>query len=511
MMRFSFLMPHDGRLLRRLPHRQPRAYHAPPWSQLLPHGACRLLPLLAAVGVGACSLAPLQPRADMPPPPRAAGSTSSAVARQVTVQGPHGRLGMAERVALLQRVGNQGRPSLVQRHLAAMSSFGEIDLHAGNEARLLIDGPATFAAMFEAIRKARQTILLESYIVEHAAIARQLADLLKQKREEGVQVAMIYDAVGSLGTDSVFFEDLRQAGVLVCAFNPLNPLQRSGYWNITHRDHRKILVVDREVAFTGGINISAVYSSGSFARRRRAAAQAEARPDEGWRDTQIQLRGNAAAALDDLVRKTWSEQACAGLLPPLPPRAVGGTRAAGEQLVRVIPASPDDEFNQIYAMLLTAIDSAQHSVYLTMAYFAPGKDMVDALCEAAQRGVEVQLLLPSMSDFAPVLHAGRSYYTRLLQAGVQLHELQDAVLHAKTAVIDGVVSTVGSSNMDWRSFTGNSEVNAVVIGEDFGADMTRVFRQDLLASKPVTAEAWAARPLWQRVREALARLLERWW
>jgi cardiolipin synthase len=176
-----------------------------------------------------------------------------------------------------------------------------------------------------------------------------------------------------------------------------------------------------------------------------------------------------------------------------------------------MPSSPTDAFNKIYALLLTAIDASQKSVYLTMAYFAPGRDMIDALCEAAERGVDVQLVLPSVSDFTPVLHAGRSYYERLLRSGVKLYELQDAVLHAKTAVIDGVVSTVGSSNMDWRSFVGNNEVNAVIIGEDFGDSMTRMFRRDLEASEKITLEQWARRSPLQRAKETLARLFENWW
>lgn len=162
-------------------------------------------------------------------------------------------------------------------------------------------------------------------------------------------------------------------------------------------------------------------------------------------------------------------------------------------------------------MLLHAIDTSTTSVHLTMAYFAPGQEMIDALCEAAQRGVDVRLVLPSVSDFAPVLHAGRSHYQRLLEAGARLYELDDAVLHAKTAVIDGVVSTVGSSNMDWRSFVANNEVNAVVFGERFGAAMAEVFQQDLVRSTAVDAAQWAQRSLMQRAREALARLFERWW
>jgi len=180
-------------------------------------------------------------------------------------------------------------------------------------------------------------------------------------------------------------------------------------------------------------------------------------------------------------------------------------------VVRIVPSSPGQGGDRIYTLLLTAIDASQRSVYLTMAYFAPGQDMIDALCDAARRGVDVQLVLPSVSDFSPVLHAGRSHYQRLLDAGVQLHELQDAVLHAKTAVVDGVLSTVGSSNMDWRSFASNSEVNAVVLGEDFGDAMGRMFRQDVAASTTISAAAWAQRPLLQRARQGLARLFERFW
>lgn len=478
--------------------------------------AHRLAHRFAALGiatlVGACAITPLpRARADLPLPASAPPSTA-AVAGKVEVVAPRGRLNQAERRALLERVGDQGSETLVKRQLANMARFGGVDLYAGNDADLLIDGPATFAAMFKAIEAARHSILLESYIVEHDRVAQDFAALLKRKRDQGVKVALIYDAVGSIGTDNDYFEGLRAAGIAVCAFNPVNPLKaggRPGYWDISHRDHRKILVVDRVVGFVGGINISAVYSSGSFGGKR-AAKPPERAKEDGWRDTQIQLRGTAAPVLDDLVRETWQTQRCRDPLPEVTP-VKPAKLAAGAQLVRIVPSTPDDAASPIYAMLLTAIDGAQRSVYLTMAYFAPGSDMVDALCDAARRGVDVQLILPSISDFKPVLHAGRSYYAQLLDAGVKLHELQDAVLHAKTAVIDGVVSTVGSSNLDWRSFTGNNEVNAVVIGEAFGDSMERMFRQDLSASRQITREAWRDRSVWQRLRELSARLFERLW
>ena len=466
---------------------------------------------LATLGLvlvaGGCASISSVSRADLPSLPASAQPQARAVAGALQVSGQRGRLTRPEREQLLARLGREGSASLLNRQLAAMTAADSPQLYAGNSARLLIDGPATFAAMFEAIAAARSSVLIQSYIVEDSSVARQLAALLLKKRAQGVPVLLLYDALGSIKTTQAFFDDLQAAGVPTCAINPVNPLQRPGYWNITERDHRKIVSVDRQIGFAGGINISAAYTSGSFGRSGRARSN----PDLGWRDTQVRLQGPAVAALDDLVRQSWRDQGCLGDLPALPAPQAGTTAAAGPTVVRVIPASPGEPVNRIYTMLLTAIDAAQRSVHLTMAYFAPGAEMVDALCDAAGRGVDVQLVLPAQSDFSPVLQAGRSWYSRLLGAGVKIHELQDATLHAKTAVIDGVLSTVGSSNMDWRSFTSNSEVNAVVFGEDFGDAMARMFRADVANASPVTLAVWRKRGLWQQGQEWLARRLERFW
>lgn len=496
----------------------------------------RLGALLVGLGLSVALVACGTPRppvnGQLPEPP-AATPTLTRVAAQVDVVGPRGPLNQARREQALQGAASQGKAELLKRQLAAMSTFGDVDLYAGNEARLLIDGPATFAAMFDAIGKSRRQILLESYIIEDAEVSRRLADLLLQRRAEGVQVAIIYDAVGSLGTQDAYFDRMRQGGVAVCAFNPVNPLKRTRYHKITHRDHRKMLVVDGETAFTGGINISAVYSSGSggigsrgsrktakpdpetrpasSASAASAPGDAASAPDRGWRDTMVQVRGPAAQALHTLFRETWTQQQCEGAVTAAAEVQPAVRAASGQQLMRVVPSTPNDTENRIYTLLLGSIRAAQRSVYLTMAYFAPGKDMVDALCDAASRGVDVQLILPSQSDFAPVMHAGRSHYERLLKAGVKIHELQDAVLHAKTAVIDGVVSTVGSSNMDWRSFVFNNEVNAVVLGEDFGDAMTRMFQRDVAASQTITLPRWEQRGLVQRGKEFFSSLFEQWW
>ena len=438
-----------------------------------------------------------------------------ALAAQVQVRGARGRLTSTQRSQLLAGVAGQGSGELLRRHLAVMAAADAATddaaplLFAQNGVQLLSDGPRAFAAMFAAIESARHSVLLQSYIVEDTGIAERLAALLARKRAEGVQVALLYDDLGSFGTDAGFFDRLRAAGVATCALQPVSPLKRPGWWSITERDHRKILVVDRQTGFTGGINISAVYASGSFGRGGRASRPAS--NDIGWRDTQVQVRGPAAVAMDDMVRDTWAMQGCSGALGLPGALPIVTATAAGSAVVRLVTAHPGEPINRIYTLLLDAIDTSQRSVHLTMAYFAPGQDMLDALCDAARRGVDVQLVLPARSDFLPVLHAGRSYYERLLSAGVRVHELRDAVLHAKTAVIDGVVSTVGSSNMDWRSFVGNAELNAVVYGEDFGDAMQRMFVQDVKASTPITLAAWRERPLWQRSTETLARWFEAWW
>lgn len=438
------------------------------------------------------------------------------LAQGIEAHGAHGRMSRAQREALVRQLSAQGAPTLLQRQLAATAAVGEAEVLVGNHAQLLIDGPQTFDSLFSAIEAARHSVLVESYIVEDAQIARRLSHLLRRKRAQGLQVAMIYDAIGSFGTDKAYFDELRSGGVQVCAFNPPGSPRPRESQPLTERDHRKIVAVDRLVAFTGGINISAVYSSGSGGRRFGGSGaggrthSADGGGQAGWRDTHIRVAGPAALRLDTLVRETWSAQGCQGELAafkaPAPPATTPGKEA-----VLVVPAEPDDEHSRVYTLLMAAFDTAQRSIHVTMAYFAPGREMIDALCAAARRGVDVQLVLPSRSDFTPVMLAGQSHYQALLESGVRLYEFQGAVLHAKTVVVDGVWSTVGSSNLDYRSFTGNNEVSLVVLGEDFGNLMGRQFAADLAASREITLAVWSQRPWLQRLKELGARLFEPLW
>ena len=187
--------------------------------------------------------------------------------------------------------------------------------------------------------------------------------------------------------------------------------------------------------------------------------------------------------------------------PPIP---------MGRQIVRAIGSSPDESFSAIYATLLSAIGNAAVSVQMTNAYFAPDPQLLAALEAAAKRGVDVKLILPSETDSWLVLHAGRAYYTQLLKSGVQIYHRQGVILHSKTALIDGVWTTVGSTNLDWRSFLHNDELNAVVLGAEFGQQVQTMFNKDLAASDPVILEQWKRRALDQHVKEMIARMWEYW-
>jgi cardiolipin synthase len=180
----------------------------------------------------------------------------------------------------------------------------------------------------------------------------------------------------------------------------------------------------------------------------------------------------------------------------------------GQRVIKLVAGDPDRGVNPTYTALLRAIDASQRSVQLTMAYFAPGSELIQALCDAARRGVAVSLVLPGRSDVALVLHAARARYTQLLEAGVQIHEMNQAVMHAKTAVIDGVFSTVGSSNLDWRSIVGNNEMDVIILGEDFGEQMQALFARDVAASTRIEAATWSRRGLGRRLMESFARLIE---
>jgi cardiolipin synthase len=378
-------------------------------------------------------------------------------------------------------------------------------LIAGNRVSLLFDGPATMREMMAAARAATSSINLETYIFDQDEIGNEFADVLIEKQRQGVAVNIMIDAVGAFATPAAFFERMRAAGIRVVMFNPVNPAKAKGNWDLNNRNHRKLMVVDGRVAFTGGINISSTYANSSLFRSRQKPDQVDG-SKVGWRDTHVKIEGPAVAPLQYSFVALWVAQE-GGELPKA--EYFPALSAAGDKLVRVLAATPDGD-SDIYKALVVGITEAKKSIHITAAYFVPDQQIVDALAAAAQRGVDVRLVLPGVSDHSMIRYAGQGFYDQLLKAGVKIFELQIAVLHAKTAVIDGAWSTIGSANIDRRSFLHNYELNVVVLDPAFGRDMESAFNEDLRDSKPVTLEQWKHRPWSDRIREWAARLAEYW-
>jgi len=424
-------------------------------------------------------------------------------ARPVQLEGARGPLTSEQSKAILNRLKDRGEETnIFERHLALEQVIVGSPLVVGNKVVLLQDGPATFQALLTAIRGAKEHINMETYIIEDDEVGNRFADALIEKQAQGVPVNFIYDGVGGINAPKAFFKRLADSGIKVLEFNPVNPLTAKKGWNVIERDHRKLLIVDGRSAFLGGVNISSVYSGGSVAQRSRGRS-GDASP---WRDTHMQVDGPVVAEFQKLFLATWEKQKGEPLAPGnYFPRLSN----QGREVVRAIGSSPDEPYSLIYATLLSAIGSAETTVHLTNAYFVPDPQLLEALKAAAQRGVDVTIILPSYTDSWLVFHAGRSYYAELLGAGVKIHERRDALLHAKTAVIDGVWSTIGSTNLDWRSFLHNDEVNAVILGQEFGAQMLAMFKKDLASSNSITLEQWIERPIGVRLIELVARMWQR--
>ncbi|MBT9612897.1 MAG: cardiolipin synthase [Burkholderiales bacterium] len=398
-----------------------------------------------------------------------------------------------------------GDIDILEKHLALEQAINaDSPLVLGNKLVLLQDGPATYQAMFAAIKQAKDHINLETYIFEDDDIGQQFADLLLERQAAGVQVNLIYDSVGCLNTPKDFFERLRTAGIQVLEFNPVNPLAgNKKEWLLNNRDHRKLLVIDGRIAFLGGINISESYSS---APSGKSAKQKE-KNLKGWRDTHLQLEGPVVAEFQKLFMDTWAKQKGQPLMQKNYFPKLG---KQGDEIVRAIGSAYDDPHSLIYLTLLSAINHAEQQVQLTNAYFAPDPQLLKALTDAAQRGVEVKMILPSHTDSWAVFHAGRAHYSKLLRAGVKIYERRGAVMHSKTAAIDGVWSTIGSTNLDWRSFLHNDELNAAILGRDFARQMEAMFAKDLAASDAIDIDRWEQRSLLFRIKEWAARLVEYW-
>lgn len=367
-------------------------------------------------------------------------------------------------------------------------------------------GHEAFSAMRAAITAAREEVLLESYIFKDDEVGRELATDLAAAASRGVAVRVLADAFGSFSTRRAFWRTLRAGGVDVRLFHPLLPR----LWNQGYRDHRKILVVDRTVAFTGGMNVGNEYGAAPLAwsgcgDAPRAATERGAATGaviDAWRDSHVRVTGAPAWEMAVVFAEGWERAGGAPLvIPPLAPHGHEGAP------VLVLDSRPGRGHEESAAVLGAIIGAARASVWITNSYFAPKSSLTQLLGDAAARGVDVRLLLPGKSDVPIVRHAGHGFFAELLRAGVAIFEYDASILHAKSVVVDGHVSVVGSTNMDYRSFHWNAECNLVVLSDAVAARMQEAFAQDLAGASPVTAAAWRTRPLRHRIGDRLARWL----
>ncbi len=395
-----------------------------------------------------------------------------------------------------------GSPNVLDRQIALEQALVGGPLVLGNKVTLLQDGPATYRAMFAAIARAQDTIDVESYIIGNDATGRKFADALLARQAAGVQVNVIYDGIGAFSTPHSFFDRLRRGGIRVVEFNHPSLYSLRSILTVNHRDHRKLMVIDGRTAFLGGINIDRVYSSGATLSMHWMSKRAILRG--GWRDTDIEVP--VVAQFQRLFVDTWTKQRGTPLsgrdyFPHINPE--------GTAIVRAIGSTPDDPYNTMYLTFIAAVSNAEKQIYITNAYFVPDPQLVAALLAAVRRGVDVRLILPSTSDSRSAAYAARSHYRELLEGGVRIYERQWALLHAKTAVIDGVWSCVGSSNLDWRSAVDNDEINAVILGSDFAQKMLAAYRLDEAQSDEIHLETWSRRPTGERIKEWFFRLCGR--
>lgn len=363
-----------------------------------------------------------------------------------------------------------------------------------NRVALLRDGYQAYPAMLTAIAAAQKSVCLETYILRDDETGRRFLDALSERARAGVEVLLMFDAWGS-DVSAEAIAAARAAGVKVHAFLPLRfsfGLKKL-VARLLRRNHRKSLIVDGEVAFTGGLNVSNDYA-------------AVADGGEGWRDTHLRIVGSGAQELEKLFLSTWARQK--------------GPAYAKERFVRRPPAAcaalaivgNDFALHQkaIRKAYTDAIGRAKSRVFLTHAYFLPPRRLLRTITKAVRRGVRVALIVAATTDVKLVLWGARGLYPRLLKSGVEVYEWQGRVLHAKTAVVDGSWATIGSSNLDSLSLRQNLEVNAVVIDPRFGAAMEQLFADDLEHCERITLETVKGYGLVRRFLSWLAFQLRHW-
>jgi cardiolipin synthase len=375
------------------------------------------------------------------------------------------------------RIRNFKNRFFLPRYLREMKKIGIGGISGGNSVELITEGDVFFSSIISSIESAEKSINLETYIFSSDTLGMLIAEKLAEKAASGVEVNVIYDSIGSLASSAQMFNMMRRSGVEVIEYHPFVPWRR--YWGLSFRDHRKILIIDGTSAYIGGINIGKEYAGEKFS-------------GGNWRDTHVKIEGPAVSDIQFFFMENWYRNGGAVMNSRL---YFPELKKSGEKLLMILCANARKKVKPVQQSYISAIQNARNSIYITNAYFIPDAKIYRSLVKAAERGVDVKLLLPGQSDIPFVKYASRYLYKRYMRKGIKIFEYAVSILHAKTAVIDGVWSTVGSSNLDRRSFRKNLEMNAVILDQSFGEQMEQVFRDDLGRSREITLQVFQKRSL----------------
>ncbi|HEY8042306.1 MAG TPA: cardiolipin synthase [Polyangiaceae bacterium] len=359
----------------------------------------------------------------------------------------------------------------------------------GNLVDVLVDGQATYDAIGAAIDAAAHHVHAQYYLIRNDATGAWFRDRLVAAAKRGVTVRLLLDGFGCFALGRRWRRPLREAGVRVADFLPMRSVLLQP---VNLRNHRKIVVVDGEIAFTGGYNVGDEYKG-------------QMKGLGSWRDVHLRIAGPAAAELQRVFFQDWAFATG----EPIEPKEyfARDPPARGNATIAIVPSGPDTRNEAIHRMFFGAIVGAQREVRVTTPYFVPTESLMVAMELAAMRGVDLELILPARSNHAVTWHAGRSFYAQLLEAGVELHEYQPGIVHAKTMVADRQVALVGSANMDLRSFRLNFEVHALIHDATTATRLCETFDDDLARCRRIDVEAWRSRGAVVRLKEGASRLV----
>jgi cardiolipin synthase A/B len=389
-------------------------------------------------------------------------------------------------------------PLMVDKNIDQYADIIKMNINSGrsiysqnNDIKIFTDGKSKYNSLLIDIENATDTIHMLYYRINDDNIGRKIVDLLTKKANEGVTVRVLYDHIGSLHTPAKMFNQLKSAGGKVFRFFPLS---FGTYLRVNYRNHRKIVVIDGKIGYLGGMNIGDEY----MGLHKRI---------KPWRDTHLRITGTAVNSLQErfLMDWTYASQKI-GLNDDMIEKSLfPSPEVTGSIGMQVVSSGPDSSFEQIKRGLIKMITSAKETLYVQSPYFIPDEPFLEALQIAAMAGIDVRVMVPKVPDKMFVYHATTSYIRDLLDYGVKVY-LYPGFLHAKMVVMDGKVSSLGTSNMDIRSFLLDFEMNAFIYDTNFSEKCLEIFKKDMDVCTLITEEVYRSRGLWIRLKEGFSRL-----